>query len=166
MQSKLSVVIVRARSVKETSDMNRMAVHLEQILAEKDGIDLRIRQTLTESSLKSADFIVFSGFDLTSLSELFKALASDTKAIMFMYDEPGVEPTSGVKELLRLGSDHGRLDIRISDRLVSCWTYRDIIGYIDSALRRQLGSSSPSSDPNAIAVSPTGGPEGVVLLPT
>ena len=63
MSSKVSVVILKSKSVDSTSDINKMVVHLEQILTEKDNIDLKVRQSLTDPIIKSSQFIIFAGWD-------------------------------------------------------------------------------------------------------
>ena len=54
MPSKISVVLLKGKSIGETSDINKMAVHLEQILTEKDQVDFKVRQSLTEPAVKTS----------------------------------------------------------------------------------------------------------------
>ena len=71
MQAKISAVLIKSRAVDNSSDLNKMAVHLEQVLTEKDGVELKVRQGLTEASMKSASFIIFCGYDCATLGEFF-----------------------------------------------------------------------------------------------
>ena len=148
MQNKLSVVILRGKNISEMSDINKMSVHLEQILAEKDRVDLKIRQSITDALLKSANFIILCGYDYGLLSELFKILShmetledKTNLPFVFLHEEPGQSVHSGLNSLITTGGDIGRMDIKIFNQVIDTWTYNDIIGYIDVALRR-LGPST------------------------
>ena len=147
MQSKISVVLLKSKAVDNSSDLNKMAVHLEQVLTEKDGVDLKVRQSVTEASAKSSDFIIFCGYDTAALSEFFKALsaveAMDGKEgpILFLYEEPGQSPWERINYLLRDGMDLGRVSPKVFDKVIDTWSYRDIISTIDVSLRR-LGTGS------------------------
>ena len=151
MQNKLSVVLLKGKNINEMSDMNRMSVHLEQILAEKEGVDLKVRQNITDALLKSVNFIVLCGYDSGLLSEFFKIIAymesitKEDRPIVFLYEEPGQTIESNINELIRRGSELDRIDITVFDKVIDTWTYNDIIGYINVSLKR-LGSSSNTTD--------------------
>jgi len=142
MQSKVSVLLLKGKNVDEMSDMNKMAVHLEQILTEKDGVELKTRQGLTDPAVKSSDFIIFCGYDCGSLGELFKALGvietleGKEGPVIFMYEEPGNSINEYLNRILTAGMDLGRVDPKIFDKIIDTNTYRDIIGYIDVSLRK------------------------------
>jgi hypothetical protein len=147
MQSKISVLLLKGKNVDEMSDMNKMAVHLEQVLTEKDGVDLKIRQGLTDPAIKSSDFIVFCGYDCGILGELFKALSVieslDGKEgpVLFLYEEPGNSIYEHLNRVLTSGMDLKRIESKVFDKIIDTNTYRDIIGYIDVSLRK-LGTSA------------------------
>lgn len=151
MQTKISVVLVKSRGPVETADINKMSVHLEQVLAEKDRVDLKIRQTLTDTSIKSAKFVVFCGYDTQALSDLFKVLhaaetgGADSLSKVFLYDEPGQNLLTKLNELLTRGMDAQRVSPTLFNKLAECWNYRDIIGYIDAEIR-QLGTAETSQN--------------------
>ena len=151
MQSKLSVILLKGKSIDEMADMNKMAVHLEQILSEKDGVDLKIRQSITDAVLKTADFIVFCGYDTSILSEFFKALyaieASEGVAgpTLFLYEEPGQSIWEHLNYILRGGMDLRRVNPKIFNKVVDTWSYRDIISTIDISIRK-LGVTSTASN--------------------
>lgn len=142
MQSKISVLLLKGKNVNEMSDMNKMAVHLEHLLTEKDGVDLKVRQGLTDPSIKTADFIVFCGYDTGILSEFFKALSviesmeDKTGPILFLYEEPGASVYEKLDRILTEGMDLERINSKVFDKIVDTSTYRDIIGYIDVSLRK------------------------------
>lgn len=142
MQSKVSVLLLKGKNVDEMSDMNKMAVHLEQVLTEKDGVELKTRQGLTDPAIKSADFIVFCGYDCGSMGEFFKALGvietleGKEGPVIFMYEEPGNSIYEHLNRILTAGMDLGRVDPKIFDKIIDTNTYRDIIGYIDVSLRK------------------------------
>lgn len=154
MQSKISVVLIKSRAVDNSSDLNKMAVHLEQLLTEKDGVELKIRQTLTEASIKSASFVVFCGYDCATLGEFFKALSSieamegNDGPILFLYEEAGQSIWERLNYILRDGTDLGRMDPKIFKRVIDTWSYRDIISTIDVTLRK-LGTGSTSDTGSA-----------------
>lgn len=147
MQSKISVLLLKGKNIDEMSDINKMAVHLEQILTEKDGVDLKIRQGLTDPAIKSADFIIFCGYDCGTLGEIFKALGVieglDGKEgpVLFLYEEPGNSIYEYIDRILTAGMDLRRIDSKLFDKVIDTSTYRDIIGYIDVTLRK-LGNST------------------------
>lgn len=149
MQSKVSVVLVKSKAVDNSSDLNKMAVHLEQVLTEKDGVELKVRQGLTEAAIKSSSFVVFCGYDCATLAEFFKALSviegmeSGEAPILFLYEEPGQSVWERLNYILRDGMDLRRVDPKIFNKIVDTWTYRDIIVTIDIALRK-LGTGSPA----------------------
>jgi dihydrodipicolinate synthase/N-acetylneuraminate lyase len=95
MPAKIFVTIIKAKSVDATSDLNKMVVHLEQILAEKEEVDVKQRQSVTDASIKNADFIVFAGWDTMALSNFFLTLSAFEKQEIqndrkiFLFDEPG-----------------------------------------------------------------------------
>ena len=147
MQSKVSVLLLKGKNVDEMSDMNKMAVHLEQTLAEKDGVDFKTRQGLTDPAIKSSDFIVFCGYDCGILSELFKALSviesldGNEGPILFLYEEPGVSVYERINNILTESMDLRRTSPKVFKKIVDTTSYRDIIGYIDVSLRK-LGTAA------------------------
>lgn len=147
MQSKVSVLLLKGKNVDEMSDMNKMAVHLEQMLTEKNGVDFKTRQGLTDPAIKSSDFIVFCGYDCNILSEFFKALNviesidGDEGPILFLYEEPGVSVYEMINNILTKGMDLHRISPKVFKKIVDTMSYRDIIGYIDVSLRK-LGTST------------------------
>jgi hypothetical protein len=153
MQPKLSVVLLKGQNVDAESDINKMAVHLEQMLTEKEGVDLKIRQTLTEPTIRKTNFIVFCGYDTMILSELFKAMSAiescepNEGPILFLYEEPGQSIQEQINNIIRAGSDLRRIDHKLFDRVVDTWSHNDIIGYINVALRRARPSTDPASSP-------------------
>lgn len=91
---KVQVVLVRSKSANGTSDISKMTSHLEGLLIEKEGVDLKVRASLTDAVLKGSDYVVFCGYDLDCLSDLFKALsfvetAGNLAPTLFLYEEPG-----------------------------------------------------------------------------
>lgn len=156
MQSKLSVVLLKGKNISEVSDMNKMSIHLQQILAEKEKVDLKVRQTISEAAIKSANFIILCGYDLGLLSELFKILSymesieEKDRPTVFLYEEPGQSIYSTINSIIYSGSGLGRVDIKIFNKVVDTWTYNDIIGYVNVSVR-SLGLSTNTSDtkPNA-----------------
>lgn len=147
MQSKISVLLLRGKNVSELSDMNKMAVHLEQILNEKDSVDLKTRQSLTEPTIKSSNFIVFCGVDNGILSEIFKTLNTietlegDSGPILLIYEEPGVAISEKLNNILMEYMDLGRVSPKVFDKIVHTTSYRDIIGYMDVYIRK-LGTEA------------------------
>ena len=147
MQSKVSVLLLKGKNVDEMSDMNKMAVHLEQMLTEKNGVDFKVRQGLTDPSVKSSDFIVFCGYDCGILSEFFKALSviegldGDEGPTLFLYEEPGILVYEKINNILTEGMDLRRISPKVFKKIVDTTSYRDIIGYIDVSLRK-LGTAA------------------------
>lgn len=154
MQSKISVVLIKSKAVNNSSDLNKMAVHLEQILTEKDGVELKVRQSLTDSAIKTAAVVVFCGYDCGMLGEFFKALAAievfegGEGPLLFLYEEPGQSVWERINYILRDGMDLGRVDPKVFNRVVDSWAYRDIISTVDLALRK-LGTRSDSETGSA-----------------
>tara|TARA_S200002703_G_scaffold115761_1_gene101281 strand:- start:130 stop:594 length:465 start_codon:yes stop_codon:yes gene_type:complete len=148
MSSKLSVVVVKSKSVDSTSDLNKMVVHLEQVLTERENVEIKIRQTTTDALVKSADFIIFSGWDSSLLSSFFHALSllekSDLNKKVFLFDEPGTNCWTDINRLLTFGMDIGRIDSSIFDKVIDCWNYRDIMSYIDLEIRKLEKSDADS----------------------
>jgi hypothetical protein len=159
MQSKISVILLKAKNIDEKSDINKMAVHLEQILSEREGVDLKARQSITEAGVKSADFIVFCGYDSSILGEFFRAcgviesMKGEDKSAptLFLYDEPGESVMEFVNYILRRGSDLGRVDSSIFEKIVDTWTHNDIIGTIDLYVRKLLDGAGTSTKSNTPA---------------
>lgn len=151
MQLKLSVVLLKGQNINAESDINKMAVHLEQMLTEKDGVDLKIRQSLTEPTIRKTDFIVFCGYDAALLSELFKAMSvvetcePSEGPTLFLYDEPGQSIQNHLDYIIRAGADIKRIDPKLFNKIIDTWSHNDIIGYINVALRR-LGTSSDTAN--------------------
>ena len=148
MQSKVSVILLRSKFIDNASDINKMAVHLEQILAERGGVDLKTRQGLTDANIKSADFIVFCGYDTAILSELFKTLSAiellegeATGPRLFLYEEPGQSIEEYLNYILTAGMDLRRISPKIFNKIIHTWSYRDIINTVDISIR-QLGINS------------------------
>ena len=142
MPAKTSVVIVKSKSVDNASDLNKMVVHLDQILTEKEGVEVKVRQSITEALVKGADFVVFAGWDNTLLSNVFSTLGilekleitKDKK--IFLFDEPGSNCWNEINKILTFGMDLGRVDEKLFENIVDCWNHRDIMSYIDLELRR------------------------------
>ena len=155
MSSKVSIVILKSKSVDSTSDINKMVVHLEQILTEKDNIDLKVRQSLTDPIIKSAKFVIFAGWDSSILAQFFtliNALEKQETSIdkkLFMFDEPGKNCWNDLNRLLTFGMDIDRFSPEIFESVVDCWNYRDIMSYIDLELRK-LESDANSRTPDPV----------------
>lgn len=155
MSSKVSIVILKSKSVDSTSDINKMVVHLEQILTEKDNIDLKVRQSLTDPIIKSAKFVIFAGWDSSILAQFFtliNALEKQETNIdkkLFMFDEPGKNCWNDLNRLLTFGMDIDRFSPEIFESVVDCWNYRDIMSYIDLELRK-LESDANSRTPDPV----------------
>lgn len=148
MSSKLSVVVIKSKSVDTTSDLNKMVVHLEQTLTEKENIELKTRQSITDALIKSSDFIIFSGWDSALLSSFFHTLSllerSELDKKVFLFDEPGTNCWTDINRLLTFGMDIGRIDPSIFDKVIDCWNYRDIMSYIDLEIRKLEKSNADS----------------------
>lgn len=142
MPAKTSVVIVKSKSVDNASDLNKMVVHLEQILTEKEGVEIKVRQSITEALVKGADFVVFAGWDNSLLSSFFSTLSTIEKIEppvdkkIFLFDEPGSNCWTDLNRILTFGMDLGRIDQNLFEKIVDCWNYRDIMSYIDFKLRQ------------------------------
>jgi hypothetical protein len=154
MSEKVSVVIIKAKSVDTTSDLNKMVVHLEQILAEQQKVDVKVRQSITETTFKSSDFVIFAGWDSNLLSQFFTAIGilekeEVTEKMLFLFDEPGSNCWDNVNRLLTDGMDLGRIDSSIFKKIIDCWNYRDIMSYIQVKLRK-LDSNATSGDLSAV----------------
>jgi hypothetical protein len=141
MQSKVSVILVKSKTIDTSSDINKMAVHLEQILTEKDKTDIKVRQSVTEAIIKTADYMVFCGYDSGLLAEFFKALSVVEEAEpemgpqLFLYEEPGQSIWEHLNSILMEGVGLGRVDPKIFNRVVTTWSYRDIVQTINIKLR-------------------------------
>lgn len=148
MPAKTSVVIIKSKSVDNASDLNKMVVHLDQILTEKEGVEVKTRQSITEALVKGADFIVFAGWDNSLLSGFFSTLSTiekletDKDKKVFLFDEPGSNCWTDVNRLLTFGMDLGRVDGDLFENIVDCWNYRDIMSYIDLKLRQSSQDDS------------------------
>ena len=155
MSSKVSIVILKSKSVDSTSDINKMVVNLDQILTEKDNIDLKVRQSLTDPIIKSAKFVIFAGWDSSILAQFFtliNALEKQETNIdkkLFMFDEPGKNCWNDLNRLLTFGMDIDRFSPEIFESVVDCWNYRDIMSYIDLELRK-LESDANSRTPDPV----------------
>jgi hypothetical protein len=148
MQSKVSVILVKSKAINNSSDINKMAVHLEQILLEKEKTDVKTRLSITEPVIKSTDFIVFCGYDSALLSEFFKALAviegieGDGGPTIFLYEEPGQTIWEHLNYILRDGAGLRRISPKVFNKVIDTWSYRDIIGTIDMGIKK-LGTRAP-----------------------
>lgn len=158
MQSKLLVTLVRSKAVDNSSDLNKMTVHLEQILAEKDGVDVKVKQSLTDAMIKSSSCIVFCGFDSGGLSEFFKTLSvieameGNEGPYVFLYEEPGQSVWEKLNEILTSGVDLGRVNPKVFNRIYDCWSYRDITGVVDVKLKSQAMKASEQTKTTPAAV--------------
>lgn len=157
MQSKVSVILLKSKTIDNSSDINKMTVHLEQILTEREKLDLKTRQSLTDANIKSSDFIVFCGYDSSILSEFFKALSiieglegSSSGPFLFLYDEPGQSIWEHLNYILTSGMDLRRIDPKVFNKIISTWSYRDIINTVDISIRKlginAVNDNSPAVD--------------------
>ena len=144
MSEKVTIGVIKAKSIDSTEDINKMIVHLQQVLSEKEKVDVKVRQSVTESMFKECDFIVFAGWDCGLLSHFFQVVSfleksdlnSDKEKVLFIFDEPGSNFWRDANNLLTTGMDLRRVDSKIFSNIVDCWSYRDIISYIDLKLRK------------------------------
>jgi hypothetical protein len=155
MSSKISVTIIKTKSVDAVSDLNKTAVHLEQVLTEKEGVEVKTRQSVTETVVKSSDYIIFVGWDTIGISNIFFALnalekteTEDDKKI-FLFDEPGSNCWDELNRLLTLGMDLNRIDSKLFKKIENCWNYRDIMSYIDVKLKK-LETNANSGDSGTV----------------
>lgn len=146
MSNKIGVTLIKARALEDNSDVHKMALHLTTLLEEKEGVEFKTRNSLTDATIKASNYIIFCGGDSSTLAEFFKCVAfveSNTELelpTMFFYDEPGSSIESDLNNLLVFISDRRRLTASVFKKLIYSWTYRDIIGNIDVALRKQIES--------------------------
>jgi chaperonin GroEL (HSP60 family) len=150
---KVSVVLVRSKQVEPTSDINKMAVHLEKLLEENLSVDLKSRNTVTDANIKSSDFVVFCGFNLDNLSSLFQALsvielteAPIKTPIIFLYDEPGQSIYEDLNRILMRGMDLKRVNPKIFKSLVDTWRHHDIIAMVNQEIK--IRENEPSAEPD------------------
>ena len=154
MQSKVSVILIQSKAIDNSSDINKMSVHLEQILTEKEKTDVKVRQNITEASIKSSDFIVFCGYDTSILAEFFKALSviesmdGESGPHLFLYEEPGQSVWEHLNYILRGGMYLQRIDPKVFNKIMDTSSYRDIIGTIDISIRK-LGTNPASGNSSA-----------------
>jgi len=148
---KVQVALIRSKSANGASDISKMTAHLEKILVEREGVDLKVRANLTDAVLKSSDYVVFCGYDLDALSDLFKALAyiesvGNPAPEVFLYEEPGQSIKEEVERIIVRGMDLRRIGPSVFGRIVDSWTYRDIVGTVDQEVRRRsIGRDSEDS---------------------
>jgi hypothetical protein len=156
---KVSVVLVKSKQAESVSDINKMTVHLEKIFDESTSVDLKSRLTLTEANIKSADFIVFCGFSLSTLSSLFQALsvieATDEPLktpTVILYDEPGRSIYENLDKILMSGMDMRRVDPKVFKKVIDTWRHHDIISMVNQLVRvresEQLAELDGSAEPN------------------
>jgi hypothetical protein len=148
MQSKVSVILVQSKAIDNLSDINKMSVHLEQVLTEREKVDLKTRQSLTDANIKGSDYIVFCGYDTSIFAEFFKALAvieslegSAEGPILFLYDEPGQSIEDHLNYILTRGMDLRRVNPKIFNKIIHTWRYNDIIATVDISIKR-LGTDA------------------------
>jgi hypothetical protein len=150
MQSKVSIILVKSKTINNSSDINKMAVHLEQILLEKEKTDVKTRLSITEPVIKSADFIVFCGYDSSLLSEFFKTLSviesldENDGPTVFLYEEPGQTIWEHLNYILRAGAGLQRISPKVFNKVIDTWSYRDIIGTIDVGIKK-LGTRATNN---------------------
>lgn len=155
---RVSVVLVKSKQAEATSDINKMTVHLEKLLEDNSSVDLKSRNSVTDANIKSADFVVFCGFNLDSLSSLFQALSvielTETPIktpIVFLYDEPGQSIYEDLDRILMRGMDLKRINPKVFKSLVDTWRYHDIIGMVNQEIR--IRENEPSAEPDGPPVS-------------
>ncbi len=150
---KVSVVLVKSKQSEATSDINKMTVHLEKILEENLNVDLKSRNSVTDASIRSADFVVFCGFSLDNLSALFQTLSvveqteSPIKTpIVFLYDEPGQSVYEEIDRILMKGMDVRRINSKVFKNLIDTWRHHDIVGMIAQEIKTRENESSSEPD--------------------
>ena len=146
---KVSVTLVKSKQAESTSDINKMTVHLEKILSEKDGVDLRIKNSITDANVRTSDFIVFCGFGLNTLSTLFQCLSivelteSPLKPpFIILYDEPGVSINEDLNKILMSGMDLKRVDPKVFRNILDTWRHSDIINMVAQEIKKRTDESS------------------------
>lgn len=158
---KVSVVLVKPKQSESVSDINKMTVHLEKLLEDNSSVDLKSRNSVTDATIKSADFVIFCGFNLDILSSLFQTLSvielTETPIKtphVFLYDEPGRSIYEDLNRILMSGMDMKRVNPKIFKNLVDTWRYHDIIAMVNQEIRVRENESS--ADPvGTPEVSPT-----------
>lgn len=156
MDSKISVTLIKSKGIDGESNVNKMAVHIENLLTEKAGVEFKTRNSLTDSVIKSSKFVIFCGFDSQLISEIFKTLAfiesnpQESQPMICLYDEPGNSIYEHIDRILMRGIDLNRTYSKIHDRIMDCWSYRDIIGLIDIEIRRLESSRNVTDNPAVV----------------
>lgn len=148
---KVVVTLIKSKQAESTSDINKMTVHLEKVLYENQGVDLKIRSSVTDANAKSSDFIVFCGFSLNTLSSLFQCLSitesteSPAKPpFVVLYDEPGRSIYEDLNRILMTGMDMRRVDPKIFKSILDTWRYSDIINLVSQEVKRRENEPSES----------------------
>lgn len=142
MSAKISVTVIKAQNIGADSDIPKLHMHLVNLLQEKEGVDLKTRNSLTEATIKGSDYIVLCGTDSATVSEYFKCISvvEGSKEVpmpkVFFYDVPGSWVEDDINALLRSMSDHRRVNVTVFENTFFSWNYRDIIGFVETDLKK------------------------------
>lgn len=151
---RVTVVLIKSKQAETTSDINKMTVHLEKVLSENASVDLKVRNSLTDSNVRTSDFIVFCGFGLNTLSSLFQCLSviETTEEPLkspsvILYDEPGRSIYEDLNRILMSGMDMRRVNPKIFKNILDTWRHSDIINMVNQEVKKRENESLQSNRP-------------------
>jgi len=151
----LKIALLYTKRSRSEKDLGKMIDHLEKILSEMDGVEVKninLDNTQYSSSLSSYQHLVFCGLDHLTLAGLHLALEStdpETTRIT-LYDEPGASAERELNSVLFRGVDHRRMPPHSVTRLTHSWSHRDIVATCKQDVLKYdngpgLAKSTPSS---------------------
>lgn len=159
----LKIALLSTETSRSTSGLSEMITHLSKVLKEVPDVQVDELELSPNSFIPTDqyDHLVFCGYDHVTLANLHMALATEpqeeTKRI-FLFDEPGASINMQLSSLFFQGISYHRIPPSSASRLISCWSYRDIVGVARAdVVKLDNGPKTPESASNTgDAKPPTG----------
>lgn len=159
----LKIALLFTEASRSTKDLGEMITHLSKVLKGVTNVQVNELELSSKSfaPFDQYDYLVFCGYDHVTLANIHMALASEseeeTKRI-FLFDEPGASINMQLSSLIFQGIDYRRIPPSSASRLISCWSYRDIVGVARAdVVKLDNGPKTPESASDTGDAKPTTG---------
>lgn len=151
----LKVALLSTENSRSTKDLDKMINHLSSVLKDLDGVVVDEIDLKSDLRLDSAryNYVVFCGYDHVTLAHIHLVLSEEPKGEVnriFLFDEPGASIERQLSSLIFQGIDYQRIPAGSASRLISSWSYRDIVGMARvDMVKLENGKPAPEPTPDS-----------------
>lgn len=151
----LKIALLSTENSRSTRDLDKMISHLALVLKDLEGVEVDEVDLKKDLRLDSGkyNYFIFCGYDHVTLAHIHLVLSEEPSGgvnRIFLFDEPGASIERQLSSLIFQGIDYQRIPAGSASRLISSWSYRDIVGMARvDMVKLKDGQSTPEPAPDS-----------------